>query len=105
MFQIGLKKFLWLKKLKYCAWTYVISDLKGEGIVGTFYGKELQKTNWKEYRVQKVIKRKGDKIYVKGQATIVILTVALIKTHSINEWIFSWTEIFRRNDANRIRFI
>ena len=105
MFQIGLKTFLWLKKLKYCAWTYVISDLKGERIVGTFYGKELQKTNWKEYRVQKVIKRKGDKIYVKGQATIVILTVALIKTHSINEWIFSWTEIFRRNDANRIRFI
>ena len=25
--------------------TYVINDLKGEEIVGTFYGKELQKTN------------------------------------------------------------
>ena len=41
-------------------WTYVISDLKGEEIVGTFYEKELQKTNQKEFRVEKVIKGKGD---------------------------------------------
>ena len=47
------------------SWTYVISDLKGEEIVGTFYKKELQKTNQKEFRVEKVIKRKGDKLYVK----------------------------------------
>ena len=26
-------------------WTYVISDLKGEEIVGTFYEKKMQKTN------------------------------------------------------------
>ena len=31
-------------------WTYVISDLKGEEIVGTFYEKEFQKTN-QEFRV------------------------------------------------------
>ena len=30
-----------------------------------FYEKELQKTNQKELRVEKVIKRKGDKMYVK----------------------------------------
>ena len=29
------------------------------------YEKELQKTNQKEFRVEKVIKRKGDKLYVK----------------------------------------
>ena len=46
-------------------WTYVISDLKGEEIVGTFYEKELQKTNEEEFRVEKVIMRKGDKLYVK----------------------------------------
>ena len=46
-------------------WTYVISDLKGKDIVGTFYEKELQNTNQKEFRVEKVIKRKGDKPYVK----------------------------------------
>ena len=48
-----------------CSGTYVISDLKEEKIVGTFYEKELQKTNQKEFRVEKVIKRKGDKLYVK----------------------------------------
>ena len=45
--------------------TYVISDLKNEEIVGTFYEKELQKTNQKEFRVEKVIKKKGDQLYVK----------------------------------------
>ena len=45
--------------------TYVISDLKGKEIVGTFYKKELQKINKKEFRIEKVIKRKGDKLYVK----------------------------------------
>ena len=28
-------------------WTYVISDFKGEEIVGTFYEKELQKNKTK----------------------------------------------------------
>ena len=30
-----------------------------------FYRKPLQKNNQKEFRVEKVIKRKGDKLYVK----------------------------------------
>ena len=46
-------------------WTYVINDLNGEEIIGTFYEKELQKTNQQEFRIEKVIKRKGDKLYVK----------------------------------------
>ena len=46
-------------------WTYVISDdLNGEEIVGSFYEKELQKTNQKEFRIEKVIKKKGNKLYV-----------------------------------------
>ena len=36
-----------------------------EETVAKFYGKELQKTNQKEFRVEKVIKRKGNKPYVK----------------------------------------
>ena len=43
----------------------VISDLKGEDIIGTFYEKEVQKTNQKEYRIEKVINKKGNKLYVK----------------------------------------
>ena len=39
-------------------------DIPGEEIVGTFYEKELQKTNKKEFRIEKIIK-KGDKLYVK----------------------------------------
>ena len=46
-------------------WTCVINDLNGEEIIETFHEKELQKTNQKESRTEKVIKRKGDKLYVK----------------------------------------
>ena len=46
-------------------WTYIINDLNGEEINGSFYEKELQKTNQKEFRIEKVLKRKGDKLYVK----------------------------------------
>ena len=46
-------------------WTYTISDLNGEPITGTFDEKELQKTNQKEFRIEKVLKRKGDRLYVK----------------------------------------
>ena len=46
-------------------WTYLINDLNGEEIKGSFYEKELQKTNQKEFRIEKVIKKKGDKLYVK----------------------------------------
>ena len=46
-------------------WTYVMSDLNDEEIVETFYEKELQKTNQKRFRIEKVIKRKGYKLYVK----------------------------------------
>ena len=55
-----------IKKVKNTApWTYVINDLNGEEITGTLYEKELQKTNQEEFRIEKVIKRKGDKIHVK----------------------------------------
>ena len=54
-----------IKKVKNIVpWTYVINDLNGEEIVGTFYEKELQKTNQKEFRIGKVSKRKVDKLYV-----------------------------------------
>ena len=55
-----------VKKIKNTVpWTYIISDLNDEEIAGSFYEKELQKTNQKEFRIEKVIKNKGDKLYVK----------------------------------------
>ena len=55
-----------IKKIKNTVpWTYVINDLSGEEIIGTFYENELQKTDQKEFRIEKVLKKKGDKLYVK----------------------------------------
>ena len=48
-------------------WTYVVSDLNEGRINGSFYEKQLQKTNQKEFRIEKVLKRKGDKLYVKRE--------------------------------------
>ena len=39
--------------------------LNGEESVETFYEKELQKISQKKFRVEKVIKRKGDELYAK----------------------------------------
>ena len=67
-----------IKKIKnYVPWTYVISDLNEEEIVGRFYEKELQKTNQKEFRIEKVIKRKENKLYVKWKGY----------SNSFNSWI------------------
>ena len=46
-------------------WTYVINDINGEEIIGTFYEKELQGKNQQKFRIDKIIKRKGNKLYVK----------------------------------------
>ena len=46
-------------------WTYIINDLNAEEIIGTFYEKELQSTNQQKFRIEKVSKKKGDKLYVK----------------------------------------
>ena len=46
-------------------WTYVISDLNVQEVTGSFYEKELQKTRQEKFRIEKVLKRKGGKLYVK----------------------------------------
>ena len=67
-----------IKKVKTTVpWTYVINDLNAEEIVGTFYKNELQKTNQKEFRIEKVIKRKGNKLCVKWKGY----------DNSFNSWI------------------
>ena len=58
-------------------WAYVINDLNGEEIIGTFYEKELQRTSQNEFRIEKIIKRKGNKLYVKWKGY----------NNSFNSWI------------------
>ena len=45
--------------------TYKLKDLNGEEINGSFYEQELQKTTQEMFRIEKVIRRKGDKSLVK----------------------------------------
>ena len=66
MLLIGQKKLLWSAKLKrqlYGIMLLVVWIV--EKNVGTFYEKEFQRTNQEEFRIEKVIKRKGNKLYVK----------------------------------------
>ena len=63
---VRIFKYKLIKKVKNTVpWPYVVNDLNNDEIIGTFYEKELQKTNQKEFRIEKVIKKKGDKLYVK----------------------------------------
>ena len=60
------EKIFVIRKIKNTVpWTYVINDLNGEEIFGTFYEQELQGTRQNEYRIENVIKKKVDKLYVK----------------------------------------
>lgn len=47
--------------------TYKLKDLNNEDIKGSFYEKELQKTKQDTYRIEKVLRRKGNEILVKWQ--------------------------------------
>ena len=58
-------------------WLYVINDLNGKEIIGTFYEKGLQGTGQNEFRIEKIIKRKGTKLYVKWRGY----------NNSFNSWI------------------
>ena len=58
-----------IKKIKNTiSWTFVINDLNGEEFIGTFYQKELQSTKQQTIGIEKVIKKKGDELYVKWKS-------------------------------------
>ena len=58
-----------IKKVKDTVpWTYVIDDLNGEEIVGMHYEKKNSKNNQTEVIIEKVIKKKGDKLYVRWKS-------------------------------------
>ena len=69
-------KFLWLQKVKNSKpWTYVIEDLNGEVIFGTFYEKRIAKDK-SNFRKEKV-KKKDDRLFVKWKGY----------DNSFNSWI------------------
>ena len=67
-----------IKKIKNTIpWTIVINDLNREEIIGTFYEKELQSTKQQTFGIEKVIKKKGNELYVKWKSY----------NNSFNSWI------------------
>ena len=67
-----------IKKIKNTVpWIYITDDLNGEEITGTFYEKELRNIDQQEFRIEKVIKKKRDKLYVKWKGY----------DNSFNSWI------------------
>ena len=57
--KIDQEKFLLLGKLK----TQLL--IIAAKIAGSFYQKELQKSSQEKFKIEKLIKRKGDKLYIK----------------------------------------
>ena len=75
--QIGMEKLLWLKKIKMLFGGHMLLMV----LTNKKLLKHLTKTNCKEnqeeFRTKKVIKRKGDKLYVKWKGY----------SNSFNSWI------------------
>ena len=66
IFQIGLKKFLLSQKLKtLCRGHMILGILKMKKLLELFMKKNCKKQIKKRFRDEKLIKRKGDKLYVK----------------------------------------
>ena len=80
--QIWSEEVFVVSKIKNAVpWKKVISDLNGEKIAGSFYEKELRKTSQGKFRIEKVIKKKGDKLYVKWKGC----------DNSFNSWLIKKT--------------
>ena len=63
--QIGRKRLLWLNNLKIlCRGHMLLMVLVEKKLLETLKKKKLPKANQKKFRIKKVIKRKGDKLYV-----------------------------------------
>ena len=65
-------------------WTYVINDLNGDKIIGTFYEKVQQRTNQQELGIEQVIKKKGDNYMSNGKVIIINLIAGLMKITQCN---------------------
>ena len=55
----------------------LLIEIQNLKFIGTFYEKELQKANQQEFRIEKVIKRHVDKLFVKWKGY----------DNSFNSWI------------------
>ena len=73
--------------------------MNGEKISGSFYEKELQKTRQEKFRMQKVLKRKDDKLYVKWKGYVLIVELIkkisyVSKRHQLQATCKKWVNTF-----------
>ena len=62
----------------------VINKVEVEKTVGTFWEKELQNTNKKEFKNEKVMQKEINYMLI-AKDIIILLIVGLIKNHRIND--------------------
>ena len=67
-----------LKKLKLLCHVHILLVILKVNKFFEFLWKRIAKKHQKEIRVEKTLKGKGDKLHVKGKATIIILIVRFI---------------------------
>ena len=63
-------------------WTYIINDLNGVKINGSFYERELQKSNQEEFRIKKLVKKKVINCMLNGKD----MTIHLIRHCKMSEY-------------------
>ena len=66
--------------------TYKIADYNGEKTQGSFYEQELQKTKQDIFRIEKIIRKQGNKVLLNGWVIMIRLTLGLI-TKQWWEWV------------------
>ena len=66
-FKIGLNKFSWLEKLKILYRGHILLMILTEKKLLECFTKKSFEKQIKKFRIEKVIKRKGDKLCVKGK--------------------------------------
>ena len=71
--------------------------MNGEEITGSFYEKGLQKTSQEKFRIEKVLKRKGENCMSNGKDTTIHLIIGLIRK-TLNE-IVSNVISFHKNES------
>ena len=103
MFQIGLKKFLFLQKLKVLLRRhFLFLILQAKNLLGCFTKKKFKKQIKKSLKLKKKQKILSIICWME-RLWQTLLTVGMIKRHSINERIFSRTKIFWKKNGSWTR--
>ena len=78
----------------------MISDLNAEPITGSFYEKELQKTSQEKFRIEKIVNRKGDKLYIKWKGYDNLFNCWINEKDLVKKWVNTFLSGFRNFGGN-----